>query len=265
MGIFQKLGHKSFDFILFIGALVIMTKNVFKSLFKRPFEFEQIVKQIYSAGVKSFPLSTVIGLFIGMVITLQFAYGLNQYGVVDKVPQLVALAMVRELGPAFIALLVGGKIASGYAAEIGSMKVSEQIDAIMALGGDPVKKLVLPRVLAVILVLPFLTVWADIVAHFGGAFVGLLEYSIDPETFFKVALKSIKNSDVIHSFIKSMIFGYLVAIIGSTNGFKTGYGTESVGLSTTKTVQLSFIFILIFNFLLTKFFMIYKLTFLDQW
>ncbi len=259
----QKLGKKGVDFFEFVGAFLIMSKNVIRSFFKLPFEGKEIVRQLYVAGVKSIPLSLIVGAFVGMVITLQFAYGMKQYGVVDQVPQLVALAMVRELGPAFIALLVGGKIASGFAAEISSMKVTDQIDAIRALGGDPVKKLILPRVIAVIFILPLLTISADIIAHLGGALVALLEYGLDPQTFLTVAKKTLKNSDILHSLVKSTVFGYLIAIIGCTNGFRAGYGTESVGKSTTSTVQTLFIFILITNFFLTKLFMIVKLTFFD--
>ncbi|MBN2694745.1 ABC transporter permease [bacterium] len=259
----QKLGKQGIEFFEFVGAFLLMSKKTIKSIFKPPFEGKEIFRQLYIAGIKSIPLALIVGVFVGMVITLQFAYGMKQYGVVDQVPQLVALAMVRELGPAFIALLVGGKIASGFAAEISSMKVTDQIDAIRALGGDPVKKLVLPRVIAIILILPLLTIAADIIAHLGGALVALLEYGLDPETFLKVAQKSLKNSDILHSLVKSIVFGYLVAIIGCTNGFRAGYGTESVGKSTTSTVQTLFVFILITNFFLSKLFMVFKLTFFD--
>jgi phospholipid/cholesterol/gamma-HCH transport system permease protein len=221
------------------------------------------MRQIYFVGVKSLPLATIIGIFIGMVITIQFAYGLKSYGALDKVPQLVALSMVRELGPGFIALLVGGKIGSGFAAEIGSMKVSEQIDAIRSLGDDPIRRLLSPRIIAVVLVLPFLTIWADIVSFIGGAFVSSLEYNLDPTVFLKVVKGSLKNREIIHSVVKSMVFGYLIAIIGTANGFRTGYGTESVGKSTTNTVQITFIFILITNFFLSKLFMVVKLDWLD--
>ncbi len=260
---FAALGGRFIDFIILSGIITKFTLEFFRSLFTKGVKINLVIKQIYSVGVKSFPLATIIGLFIGMVITIQFAYGLKSYGALDKVPQLVALAMVRELGPGFIALLVGGKIGSGFAAEIGSMKVSEQIDAMCSLGDDPIKQLISPRVLAVMIVLPFLTIWADIISFLGGAFVAAIEYKLDPAIFLKVVKNSLRNREILHSIVKSMVFGYLIAIIGTVNGFRTGYGTESVGKSTTNTVQITFIFILITNFFLSKLFMVIKLDWLD--
>jgi len=259
----NNLGAKFIDFIILSGAITRLTIDFFRGLFTKGVNISLVMRQIYFVGVKSLPLATIVGLFIGMVITIQFAYGLKSYGALDKVPKLVALAMVRELGPGFIALLVGGKIGSGFAAEIGSMKVGEQIDAMRSLGDDPVRRLISPRIIAVVIILPLLTIWADIVSFIGGAFVTSIEYNLDPAIFLKVAKNSLKNREIIHSIIKSMIFGYLVAIIGTTNGFRTGYGTESVGKSTTSTVQTTFVFILITNFFLSKYFMVVKLTWLD--
>jgi len=260
---FSNLGLKFIDFIVLSGTITRFTIEFFRGLFTKGVNIHLILRQIYFTGVKSIPLATVIGLFIGMVITIQFAYGLKSYGALDKVPKLVALAMIRELGPGFIALLVGGKIGSGFAAEIGSMKVSEQIDAMRSLGDDPIRRLLAPRIIAVVFVLPFLTIWADMVSFIGGAFISSIQYNLDPAIFLKVVRGSLKNREVIHSIVKSMVFGYLIAIIGTANGFRTGYGTESVGKSTTSTVQTTFIFILITNFFLSKFFMVVKLDWFD--
>ncbi len=263
MSFFAIIGKKIIDAIRFCYQMTIMFLKVFKLIFTGKLEIRATVHQLYYVGFKSLPLSTITGLFIGMVITIQFAYGLKTYGALDKVPMLVSLAMVRELGPGFIALLVGGKIGSGIAAELGSMKVTEQIDAIKSLGGNPIQELVVPRVLAMIIILPLLTIWADIVSVVGGALVSYLEYGIDPGSFLKLVRRSVKNREIIHSIIKSMVFGYLIASIGSIKGFSTGYGTKSVGKSTTETVQTSFVFILIFNFFMSKIFMVYKIKFLD--
>jgi len=260
---FAGFGKKFIDFIVLSGAITRFTIEFLSVFLKRGVNLSSLIRQIYFTGVKSLPLATIIGLFIGMVITIQFAYGLKAYGALDKVPKLVSLAMVRELGPGFIALLVGGKIGSGFAAEIGSMKVSEQIDAIRALGDDPVRRLMAPRIIAVMLVLPFLTIWADIVSFAGGALISSLQYGLDPAIFLKVIRSSLKNREILHSIVKSVIFGYLIAIIGTTNGFRTGYGTESVGKSTTSTVEMTFVFILITNFFLSKFFMVVKFKWLD--
>jgi len=208
-------------------------------------------------------LVTLIGIFIGMVITIQFAYGLKAYGALDKVPKLMSLAMIRELGPGFIGLLVGGKIGSGFTPEIASMKVTEQIDAIRALGDDPIGRLLVPRVTAVLSILPFLTLWMVLSSFIGGAFVASLEYHLDPEVFFKLIKLSVKNHEIIHMLIKSLVFGYLIAIIGTANGFRAEYDTESVGEFTTLTVESIFIFVLISDFFLSKFFTIIKLTWFD--
>ncbi len=257
------VGKAVMDFISFSGTMAITSFMILKLLFKGKFEIRSTIHQIYIVGLKSLPLATITGLFIGMVITIQFAYGLKNYGALDKVPALVSLAMVRELGPAFIALLVGGKIGSGFAAELGSMKVTEQIDAIRALGGNPIQQLMIPRILAVILILPLLTIWADIVSILGGSIVSLIEYNIDPATFFKLVRKAVKNREIIHSIIKSIVFAYLIALIGSSKGFNAGYGTKAVGKATTDTVQISFIFILITNFFISKIFMVIKIKWLD--
>ncbi len=171
----QALGKKGINFFLFAGAIGMMSIQFCRALFRWPFEGKEFIRQVYAVGVKSLPLSIITGLSTGMVMTLQFAYGLKQYGAIDQVPKLVAYAMVRELGPVFIALLVGGKIASGFAAELGSMKVTDQIDAIRALGGDPIKKLIVPRVVAVLFALPLLTILADLFSFIGGSLIALIE------------------------------------------------------------------------------------------
>ena len=258
-----KTGRVVTNFFSFLGSFSITSFLVLKLFFKGKFEFRATLHQIYTIGLKSIPLTTIVGLFVGMVITVQFGYGLKTYGMLDKVPALVGYAIIRELGPIFMALLVGGKIASGYAAELGAMKVTEQLDAIKALGGDPVQQLIIPRVLALVFILPLLTVWADIVAIIGGAIISFIEYNMDPFTFFKLIKGSIKNREILHGIMKSMVFGYLVAIVASTKGFNTGYGTKAVGKATTDTVQISFILILIINLFMSKLFTVIKFKWLD--
>lgn len=259
----QSMGKKGVNFFLFAGTIGVMSARFLRALFRWPFEGKEFIKQIYAVGVKSLPLAIITGTSIGMVMTLQFAYGLQKYGVINEVPKLVAYAMVRELGPVFIALLVGGKIASGFAAELGSMKVTEQIDAIRALGGDPVKKLIVPRVVAVLFVLPLLTLLADMFSFLGGSLIAFLEYSIDPYTYMRIVQGTLKNREIVHSILKTLTFAYLIALAGSIKGFTTGYGSKAVGQSTTETVQFAFVFVLISDFFLTKMFMVVKFTFLD--
>jgi len=170
--------------------------------------------------------------------------------------KLVALGIVRELGPVLTALLVGGRVGSGYTAEIGSMNVTEQVDAIRALGADPVRKLVLPRVLTMIIALPLLTIMADLVGCFGGAVITMYEVDVTFRFVYEQMTETVEIADLMHGIGKSVFFGYFIAIIGCWNGLRTGGGTEGVGIATTQTVVYTSITILVSDFLLTRLFLV---------
>ena len=189
-----------------------------------------------------------------MVLALQFASGLQTYGASMYTGKLVSLGIVRELGPVLTALLVGGRIGSGFAAELGSMVVTEQVDAIRALGADPIKKLVSPRVVACMIALPLLTMMADVIGCFGGMLITIQEVGVTPRFFYSQVLETLGIVDLMHGLGKSMFFGYIIGITGCFVGMNTTGGTEGVGLSTTRAVVASAVGVLISDFLLSKLF-----------
>jgi phospholipid/cholesterol/gamma-HCH transport system permease protein len=189
-----------------------------------------------------------------MVMTIQFAYGLQRFGGIEYIPRVIVLAFMRELGPTLTAVIVGGRIGSGMAAEVGAMNVTEQVDAIRALGGDPAKKLVLPRVAAAMIVMPFLSIFADSLGTLGAMFVANVEYGIAPRLFMQTALESVRLSDLFSGLAKTPIFGFIIAIVGCHFGMTTVGGTEGVGQSTTRTVVVISIAILVADYFLTRIF-----------
>jgi phospholipid/cholesterol/gamma-HCH transport system permease protein len=237
-----------------MGQVGLLTAQTVRSLARRPLEIASTVYQIESLGVRSIGIVAVTSVFIGMVMTIQFAFGLQRFGGVEYIPRVIVLAFVRELGPTLTAVIVGGRIGSGMAAEVGAMNVTEQVDAIRALGGDPAKKLVLPRVAAAVIVMPLLSVFADTLGTLGAIFVCNLEYGITPRLFTQTSLESVLMSDFLSGLAKTPIFGFIIAIVGCHFGLTTKGGTEGVGQSTTRTVVVISIAILVADFFLTRIF-----------
>jgi len=196
----------------------------------------------------------VTSIFIGMVMTIQFAFGLQRFGGLEYIPRVIVLSFLRELGPTLTAVIVGGRIGSGMAAEVGAMNVTEQVDAIRALGGDPAKKLVLPRVVAAIIVMPLLSIFADVLGTLGAMGVCQFEYQIRPLLFLQTALESVTLSDLVSGLAKTPVFGFIIAIVGCHFGLTTRGGTEGVGQSTTRTVVAVSIAILVADYFLTRIF-----------
>jgi phospholipid/cholesterol/gamma-HCH transport system permease protein len=241
-------------FVQEMGDIGILTAHTLRALVKRPFEMASTIYQIDSLGVSSLGIVAVTSIFIGMVMTIQFAYGLQRFGGVEYIPRVIVLAFVRELGPTLTAVIVGGRIGSGIAAEVGAMNVTEQVDAIRALGGDPAKKLVLPRLLAAMIVMPFLSVFADTLGTLGAVFVANAEYGITPRLFMQNSLEVVLLGDLFSGLAKTPIFGFIIAIVGCHFGLTTKGGTEGVGQSTTRTVVVVSISILVADYFLTRIF-----------
>lgn len=239
-----------------VGSLATLAGAALRALLRRPFELRALVFHMDHAGIGSGSITFLTAIFTGMVMALQFSTGLKPYGASLYTGKLVSLGIVRELGPVLTALLVGGRVASGIAAELGSMAVTEQIDAIRALGADPVKKLVLPRVLACTLSLPLLTMVADVVGCAGGMIVTMQEVGITPSFFLSQVLDTLWVVDLMHGLAKSVFFGFLIGLIGCWMGMRTTGGTAGVGRATTETVVYTSVAILVANFLLTKFFLL---------
>jgi len=237
-----------------LGEIALLTGRSFRSLFKRPFEWPAFVYQLEAIGVQSTAIVAVTSIFIGMVMTIQFAYGLQRFGGVEYIPRVIVLSFMRELAPTLMAVIVGGRVGSGMAAEVGAMNVTEQVDAIRALGADPAKKIVLPRMMAAIFALPVLELVALSLGTLGAMLICSLEYNIQPRTFLQSSLETVRIGDLFAGIMKTPFFGYIISIVGCHFGLTTKGGTEGVGRSTTKTVVVVSIAILIADFMLTKLF-----------
>lgn len=244
--------EKILGLIAHVGELSRMAVGSFKAGTKRPFEWKAIVQQIEAVGVASLGIVFVASVFIGMVMAVQFAFGLRKFGGMEYTPRVIALSFARELAPTLTAVIVGGRIGAGMAAEMGSMAVTEQIDAIRALGADPLKKLVFPRLIASILVLPLLGVIALVLGVGGAMVITDTQFDIPASFFFRSALNSVTMLDFMSGVVKTPVFGALIALIGCHLGMITRGGTAGVGASTTRAVVAISIAIFIADFFLTK-------------
>lgn len=248
----ESLGSRAIRFIEFTGSIAILAWGSVWRMLMPPYSFRDVIMQIELLGVNSLRIGLLTAAAVGSVLALQFAFGLAKFGAQDYVGPVVAVALLRELAPVLTALIVGGRIGSGMAAELGSMKVGEQIDAIRALGADPIKKLIVPRLAASILIMPLLTVLADLVGLLGASALSSAQFDIAPLFFYRSVLDIVDLSDLFSGLAKSVVFGFLVAIIGCYQGFNTSGGTQGVGQSTTGTVELISISVLVSDFFLTK-------------
>jgi len=248
----ERQSRKIIGFVEHVGSIAEMTIGAVRALFRRPFEGRAIVEQLESLGVASLGIVIITSLFIGMVMAVQFAFGLRKFGGMEYTGRVVGLSFSRELAPTLTAIIVGGRIGSGMAAEVGSMAVTEQIDAVRALGADPFKKLVLPRLIASIVVMPILAVIALVLGFGGAMFITDLEFNIPASFFLQSALGSVTMADLLSGMYKSPFFGAIIALVGCHFGLHTRGGTAGVGDSTTRTVVVIAITILIADLFLTK-------------
>src|SRR5262249_33417005 len=237
--------------VVWYGGVGLLTRQVFRSLALPPKYFRLIVQEIEVMGVRSLGVALTAAIFTGMVFTIQSAVNMARFGAESYVGPVAALAILRELGPVLTAVLVGGKVASGITAELGSMKVTEQIDALRVLGVNYVKRLIVPRLLASVFVFPLLTVLADVV----GVLVGLLivvERGADPWAYWNTTTYWVVPKDFLTGIIKSAFFGVVVTLIGCYNGLSTEGGTEGLGRATTATVVHVTMGVIVTDFFLTK-------------
>lgn len=248
------VGDRILGFLDHLGMLTVMGLRAVRALFTRPFELRAMVYQAESIGLKSVSIASVTAVFIGMVMAVQFAISLQKFGAMEYTGRVVGLSFSRELAPTLTAVIVGGRVGAGMAAEVGSMAVTEQIDAIRALGADPVKKLVLPRIVASIVVMPLLAAFALVFGFSGAMLVTSSQFMIQPGFFLRTALDSVTMADFLSGICKSPVFGAIIALVGCHFGLTTTGGTEGVGRSTTRTVVVISIVILIADFFLTKLF-----------
>jgi phospholipid/cholesterol/gamma-HCH transport system permease protein len=222
------------------------------NLFSPPFYMSDLLEQMDIIGVGSLPIVLLTGFFIGAVMVLQTAAQFERFGQTALTADVVSLALVRELGPTITGLLVAGRNSSGIASELGSMVVTEQVDAMRAMGTDPTRKLVTPRVVATVLMLPLLTAMADFVGLIGGFIVASFTLRLGAIAFWTRAIDALVFSDLMQGLSKPLIFGFILSTVGCYQGLTVRGGTQGVGRATTQAVVASSVFILITNFFLTK-------------
>lgn len=251
----DRFGRKGSSIVDYIGGLAELVGEAITDCFSRPFYGTEVMRQMDELGVKSVAITGITALFTGMVLALQTAYSLEAFGGKMFVGRVVSLSLVRELGPVLTALMVGGRVGSGITAEIGSMTVTEQVDALRAMAISPSRRLVVPRVVAVVLMMPVLTAIADALGILGGLAIAVLELRMTFQDYFTSILQQLSISDISSGLAKTLFFGFEIAAIGCYNGLQVEGGAAAVGRATTRTVVLASISILVSDFFLTKLFL----------
>jgi len=251
--LFSALGDVLKDNVLSLQDYSLFAGQAIVSAFTPPYYWTDTLEQMDFIGVGSLPIVVIASVFIGGVLVLQTASQFQRFGETALTGDAVSLALVRELGPAITALLVAGRNASGIASELGSMVVTEQVDAMRALGTDPIRKLVVPRVIAMMTVLPLLVVVADFIGLVGGFIVAYLTLGLSAVQFWTRAIDALAFGDVVQGLTKPFVFAFIIATIGCFQGLRVRGGTQGVGRATTSAVVLSSVFVLVVDFFLAKF------------
>jgi len=233
---------------------IVLSGRAIRGLVRKPYYWDDVFIQMDLIGIGSLPVVILTGFFSGAVMALQMSRALQTYGASSQVGQIVAITLVREMGPVLTALMVAGRNSSGMASELGSMKVTEQIDAMRALGTDPVKKLVVPRLLATIFVLPLLTILADFVGIFGGFLIAYFSLKLPADQYWTMSWQALEYSDIAQGLIKPVAFAFAIALIGCYYGLRTTGGTQGVGRATTQAVVVSSVAIFFVTFFITRIF-----------
>jgi phospholipid/cholesterol/gamma-HCH transport system permease protein len=238
--------------LLEVQEFVRMISQTARALFTRPYYVRDIVEQFDAIGVGSMTVVLLTGMFTGMVLALQSGLTLDQFGARSMVGRLVSASMVKELGPVLTALMVAGRVGSGIAAELGSMMVTDQIAALRALGTDPIRKLVLPRVLAGLIMVPFLTCISVAVGLLGAWLITISQLKVASSVYWNSVVMGLYIQDVWMGLIKPFFLGFVIVTIGCHVGLRTRGGTQGVGRSTTNAVVAGSVAVLVMNFLVTK-------------
>ncbi|MCK9430075.1 MAG: ABC transporter permease [Candidatus Omnitrophica bacterium] len=241
---FMDLGRKVISLMYFVGGLTNLAVQTVYFTFKPPYKSGRIIEQAKKAGYDSFPIVSLVALFIGFIFALQTAYFMQRIGSELYIASLVALSIVRELGPVITALIVAGRVGASNTAELGSMQVTEQIDALETLAENPVKYLVVPRFVALGFTLPLLTLYANIIGILGSYFICTIKLGITSSMYMHVTFTSLLYKDLFTGLFKSWIFGMLIALISCYEGFNVEGGAVGVGKATTRSVVFSFIMII---------------------
>ncbi len=240
------------NFTLEFGKYTEFTGRFFKTVFKPPYEFRQIIRHIDDFGAMSLPLISVVNFILGLILAMQARPTMEKFGAAAFIPAMVTASITRELGPVITAILVAGRVGSGIGAELGSMKVTEQIDAMETSGVDPYNYLVTTRVIALVFLMPILALYADFIALFGAYLAEFISTGVTLQYFYGQVIDALFFIDVLPGVMKMSAFGFAIAIIGSYKGFNTESGTEGVGRATTSAVVLSSLWIILIDMILVK-------------
>ena len=254
---FDRAQDKTAGILLYLGGVGQLSWQTIRLAFTTTTEWRTLLVQFDAIAVESLSIVGIASLFIGMVLALQTAYTLAQFGGAVFVGRVVSLSLIRELSPVLMSLMVGGRVGAGMTAEIGTMKVTEQIDALRAMATSPVRKLVVPKVIATTFALPILTIVANLIGVLGGMIVAVTEIHVTAAFYLRSAVAPLLYDDLFSGVGKTFFFGFTLAIIACFNGLRTTGGADGVGRATTATVVTTSITIMIMDFFLTKAFLLF--------
>jgi phospholipid/cholesterol/gamma-HCH transport system permease protein len=249
MLIFNKLIGKTNTYFEEIGELSYFAIRFFKEVFVRPFEFKELIRQCYYIGNRSLPLVGITGFIIGLVLTLQTRPTLQEFGAVSWMPSMVGISIVREIGPVIVALICAGRVASGIGAELGSMRVTEQIDAMEVSGTNPFKFLVITKITAATLMIPLLVIFGDVLALYGSYLVEHFKGDVSFQLYFNQVFDALEFGDIIPATIKSIFFGFAIGLVGCFKGYNCKKGTVGVGVAANTAVVMASMLIFILDFI----------------
>jgi phospholipid/cholesterol/gamma-HCH transport system permease protein len=251
MNFLALIGRFFFAFLAAVGRVTLFVWASISGAWHKPFYLKMLGKQCIEIGYYSLPVVGMTAIFTGAVLALQSYSGFSRFNAESSIAIVVVLSITRELGPVLAGLMVAGRIGAAYAAEIGTMRVTEQIDALVTLSTDPYKYLVLPRLIAGLAMLPLLVLVADIIGVFGGYLVAIHELGFSPGPYLKSTFEFLETKDVVSGLIKASVFGFLIALMGCYHGFHSRGGAQGVGAATTHAVVSASILILLSNYFLT--------------
>lgn len=254
MNFFAVLGRVFISFLEGTGKLSIFTANSVWSAFLPKYYFRAILKQMLEIGYYSLPVVGLTAIFTGAVLALQSYTGFSRFNAESSIASVVVLSITRELGPVLAGLMVAGRVGAAMAAEIGTMRVTEQIDALITLSTNPFKYLIAPRLIAAVLTLPLLVLIADIIGVYGGYLVSIHKLGFSPGTYLRNTFDFLEAKDVISGLVKASVFGFIIALMGCYNGFNSKGGAQGVGQATTNAVVSASILILCLNYVITELF-----------
>lgn len=249
--------HKAWkDQVKYLGGLSDFAMLFAKSMFRRPFEYKEIVRQTYQIGFRSLPLVIIVGTVIGAVLTMQARPTMRKFGAEGFIPAMVAISLMRELSPVLISIIVGGRVGAGIAAELGSMRVTEQIDAMEVAALDPIKYLVSTRIMACLIGIPMLVVYGDFLGLCGSFLVQKIEAGMSAQLFINSITSTVTFADYLPGLLKSVFFGFTIGLVGCYEGFNSQGGTEGVGKSATDAAVASSLLIILLDVVFVKLFLI---------